>query len=108
MANLNLFGKILAGLGRPLLNSKMTNTRKYKIAAISGDQIGKEVMPECLRVLDVAAKRLMDRRSRAQMEEFLGRHESSLWKGTCVQRDRLGQLGHGYLINVRSVYLFLT
>ncbi len=35
----------------------MTKTRQYKIAAIPGDGIGKEVMPEGLRVLDVVAKR---------------------------------------------------
>jgi len=32
-------------------------TKTYKIAAIPGDGIGKEVMPEGLRVLEAAARR---------------------------------------------------
>ena len=35
----------------------MSNTRKYRIAAIPGDGIGKEVVPEGLRVLEAAGKR---------------------------------------------------
>jgi tartrate dehydrogenase/decarboxylase/D-malate dehydrogenase len=35
----------------------MTNVRPHRIAVIPGDGIGKEVMPEGLRVLDVAAQR---------------------------------------------------
>jgi tartrate dehydrogenase/decarboxylase/D-malate dehydrogenase len=34
----------------------MTDTR-FKIAVIPGDGIGREVMPEGLRVLDIAAQR---------------------------------------------------
>jgi len=32
-------------------------TRNYRIAVIPGDGIGKEVMPEALRALDVISKR---------------------------------------------------
>ena len=35
----------------------MTNRRRYRIASIPGDGIGKEVVPEGLRVLDAAASR---------------------------------------------------
>jgi tartrate dehydrogenase/decarboxylase/D-malate dehydrogenase len=35
----------------------MSNTRKYRIAAIPGDGIGKEVVPEGLRVLEAAGKK---------------------------------------------------
>jgi len=35
----------------------MSTTRPYRIAVIAGDGIGKEVMPEGLRVLEVAARR---------------------------------------------------
>ncbi len=34
-----------------------SNSRKYKIATIPGDGIGKEVVPEGIRVLDAAARR---------------------------------------------------
>ena len=35
----------------------MTKSRKYRIAVIPGDGIGKETTPEGLRVLDAAARR---------------------------------------------------
>jgi len=35
----------------------MTDARRYRIAVIAGDGIGKEVMPEGVRVLETAAKR---------------------------------------------------
>ena len=35
----------------------MTDARRYRIAAIAGDGIGKEVMPEGVRVLETAARR---------------------------------------------------
>jgi len=39
------------------LNSQANSKRNYKIAVIPGDGIGKEVVPEGLRVLEAASKR---------------------------------------------------
>ncbi len=39
------------------VNKTMTNPRHYRIAIIPGDGIGKEVMPEGVRILEAAARR---------------------------------------------------
>jgi tartrate dehydrogenase/decarboxylase/D-malate dehydrogenase len=44
-----------------------TGNRTYKIAVIPGDGIGKEVVPEGVRVLDAAAKRY---NFKLQFDEF--------------------------------------
>src|ERR1700726_1666117 len=48
----------IGGSARPSRNLSMSNEKKqYRIAVIPGDGIGKEVVPEGLRVLEAAAKK---------------------------------------------------
>src|SRR6267378_4910835 len=48
----------MGGSARPSRNLSMSNEKKqYRIAVIPGDGIGKEVVPEGLRVLETAAKK---------------------------------------------------
>ena len=43
--------------GEPEKRAETNNVAKHRIAVIPGDGIGKEVLPEGLRVLDAAARK---------------------------------------------------
>jgi tartrate dehydrogenase/decarboxylase/D-malate dehydrogenase len=52
------FDEPRSGHGKAIGNRSMSNQKKqYRIAVIPGDGIGKEVVPEGLRVLEQAAKK---------------------------------------------------
>jgi hypothetical protein len=55
-----------------------------------------------------AAKRLVNRRTRTQVQKLLGRQQAALGQGLRVFKNGLNQLAHGGSQFVRSLTLNLT
>jgi tartrate dehydrogenase/decarboxylase/D-malate dehydrogenase len=69
-----------------------TGNRTYRIAVIPGDGIGKEVVPEGVRVLDAAAKRYD---FKLQFDEFgFASCDYYLKHGTMLPGDWMDRIGH--------------